>query len=469
MRQMESFEEKYQRMTTAPIPGLIGSLALPTIATMLITSVYNMADTYFVGRLGTSATAAVGVSFSLMCIIQAIGFTFGMGAGNFVSRLLGQKDINKAERVAATGFLTAVGLGIVLMLVGLCTVKPLVRMLGATDTIAPYAESYIRFILIGTPWMAGSFVLNNLLRYQGNAFFGMLGIGAGGILNIALDPLFIFGFKMGTSGAALATIISQFISFCILLFFCTRGHNIKIQLKKFTPKWVIYKEILRGGLPSFYRQGLSSIATIILNLSAGPYGDAAIAAMSIVTRLMQFALSTLLGFGQGFQPVCGFNYGAKKYERVLQAFWFCVKVAFGVLTVIGIIGFINAPALISLFRDDSQVIEVGTVALRFQCVSFPLSAWIVMNNMLMQTIGKGTKASVLALSRQGLFFIPIILILSRTIGLPGVQMSQSLADIGTFILAIPLGISVVKELKDLQHQEAGMKSSNQLKGLEAEL
>lgn len=454
MRQMESFEKKYERMTTASIPPLICSLALPTIATMLITSVYNMADTYFVGKLGTSATAAVGIAFSLMCVIQAIGFTFGMGSGNYISRLLGEKEMDQAERVATTGFLTAVGVGIVLMLIGLCTVSPLVRLLGATETIAPYAESYIRFILIGAPWMTGSFVLNNLLRYQGNAFWGMIGIGAGGVLNIALDPLFIFVFDMGTSGAALATIISQFISFVILLLFCTRGNNIRIRVKCFTPKWAIYKEILRGGLPSFYRQGLSSIATIILNTCAGFYGDAAIAAMSIVTRLMQFALSTLLGFGQGFQPVCGFNYGAKKYDRVLEAFWFCVKTATGVLFVIALLGFMNAPELIRIFRDDAKVIEIGTRALRFQCLTFPLSSWIVMNNMLMQTIGKGTKASILALSRQGLFFIPIIVITSKYFGLLGVELSQPLADVGAFILAIPLGVSVVKELKAAAVQES---------------
>lgn len=454
MRQMESFEKKYERMTTASIPPLICSLALPTIATMLITSVYNMADTYFVGKLGTSATAAVGIAFSLMCVIQAIGFTFGMGSGNYISRLLGEKEMDQAERVATTGFLTTVGIGIVLMLIGLCTVSPLVRLLGATETIAPYAESYIRFILIGAPWMTGSFVLNNLLRYQGNAFWGMIGIGAGGVLNIALDPLFIFVFGMGTSGAALATIISQFISFVILLIFCTRGNNIRIRVKCFTPKWAIYKEILRGGLPSFYRQGLSSIATIILNTCAGFYGDAAIAAMSIVTRLMQFALSTLLGFGQGFQPVCGFNYGAKKYDRVLEAFWFCVKTATGVLFVIALLGFMNAPELIRIFRDDAKVIEIGTKALRFQCLTFPLSSWIVMNNMLMQTIGKGTKASILALSRQGLFFIPIIVITAKYFGLLGVELSQPLADVGAFILAIPLGVSVVKELKVAAVQES---------------
>lgn len=441
-------EEKYNQMIHTPIPKLITVMAIPTIISMLITSVYNMADTFFVGKLGTSATAAVGVAFSIMCIIQAIGFTFGMGSGNFISRLLGQKEKEYAEKVAATGFLTAFGLGGLITIIGLICVDKIVYGLGATTTIAPYAKSYISIILVGTPFMAGSFVLNNLFRYQGNAFYGMLGIATGGILNIILDPIFIFIFKMGVSGAALATIISQFISFCILLFNCGRGGNIRISVKNFTPIWKIYKEILRGGLPSFYRQGLASVATIILNVCARPFGDAAIAAMSIVSRILQFAISIILGFGQGFQPVCGFNYGAKRYDRVLEAFWFCVKLAFGVLTTLSILGFIFAPSIIRIFRkDDLEVIRIGVNALRLQCITFPLSSWIVMNNMLLQTTGQGTKASILAMARQGLFFIPTIWILSQTMGLLGVQLSQVISDILTFLLAIPLGGSLLKNLK----------------------
>ena len=444
----ETAEQKFIKMTQTPIPKLICSLAAPTIVSMLITSIYNMADTFFVGKIGTSATAAVGVSFSLMAIIQAIGFTLGMGSGNYISRLLGHKNAEDASKVAATGFFTAIGLGIVLAAICLIFVEPLVYALGATETIAPYAIAYIRLILIGMPYMSASFVLNNLLRFQGSAFYAMLGIGTGGLLNIVLDPIFIFVFNMGTAGAALATIISQLISFCILLHNCGMGGTIRISIKDFTPKWKIYKEILRGGLPSFYRQGLASIAMILLNFSAGPYGDAAIAAMSIVSRVFQFALSVLLGFGQGFQPVCGFNYGAGLYHRVLDAFWFCVRTAAVVLVIMGILGFITAPSIVSVFRkEDAEVVAIGTLALRFQCISFPLSSWVVLCNMLMQTIGKGTKASIMSVSRQGLFFIPAILILPRVVGLLGVQLSQPVADVCTFLLAVPMGLSVIKEIK----------------------
>lgn len=451
---METADAKFVQMTQAPVEKLICRLAVPTIISMLITSVYNMADTFFVGKIGTSATGAVGVSFSLMAIIQSVGFMLGMGSGNYISRLLGQKNREEASRVASTGFFTALGFGLVFMALGLVFIDPLVRLLGATDTIFPYARAYVSFILIGAPYMAASFVLNNLLRFQGSAFYSMIGIGTGAMLNIGLDPLFIFVFQMGTGGAALATIISQFVSFCILLFLSSRGGNIKLSIRQFTFRWRIYKEIFRGGLPSFYRQGLASISTIVLNFSAGPYGDAAIAAMSIVTRVFQFALSALLGFGQGFQPVCGFNYGAKRYDRVLKAFWFCVKIAVVTLVLIAVVGFIFAGQIITVFRkDDLEVIEIGTLALRLQCLTFPLSSWIVMNNMLLQNIGKSMKASILALARQGLFFLPAILTLPHILGLLGIQMSQPAADIATFLLAVPMGISVIRELKGLQKKQ----------------
>jgi putative MATE family efflux protein len=427
---------------------LVSSLAVPTIISMLITSIYNMADTFFVGRIGTSASGAVGIAFSLMAVIQAIGFTIGTGSGNYISRLLGQKDRQLASKVAATGFFTALGLGTLLAIIGLIFLEPLVYALGATRTIAPYAKSYIRYILIGMPFMAASIVLNCILRFQGSAYFAMLGIGTGGILNIILDPIFIFGLDMGTGGAALATIISQFVSFCILLFNSGIRGNIKIFYRNITPTWEIYKEILRGGLPSFYRQSLASVAMICLNNSAGPFGDAAIAAMSIVTRTFQFAMSAIIGFGQGFQPVCGFNYGAKRYDRVLDAFWFCFKTSAIAMTAIAAIGFVFSTQVISIFRkEDIDVITIGSRALRFQCLVFPLSAWTIMTNMLLQTIGKGTQASIVAISRQGLFFVPAIIILPRVLGIVGIQICQPVADVISFLVALLMGSITLKEIK----------------------
>jgi putative MATE family efflux protein len=460
MKNNMSPDEKYQMMLQTPVEKLICTLAVPTITSMLITSVYNMADTFFVSKISTSASGAIGVAFSLMAIIQAIGFTLGMGSGNYISRLLGQKNRQHAAKVAATGFFTALFMGAVLAIFGLIFLDPLVYALGATPTIAPHAKAYIKYILLGAPYMTASFVLNNILRYQGSAFFAMMGIGTGGIINIILDPIFIFGLNMGTAGAALATIISQFISFSILYRNSAKGGNIKIRFSNFTPKWEIYKQILKGGLPSFYRQALGSVAMICMNFSAGVYGDAAVAAMAIVTRVFQFAISVMIGFGQGFQPVCGFNYGAKRYDRVLSAFWFCVKVSAVFLATMATVGFIFAPKIVSAFRkEDLDVIAIGTRAFKFYCMAFPLSAWVVMSNMLLQTIGKAVGASIIAISRQGLFFLSAILILPRKLGLLGVQISQPIADVCSFLVALPIGLHVIKELK-LQQDQAQILKGN---------
>jgi len=449
-------EDKFRSMTQEPVERLVISLAVPTIVSMLITSIYNMADTFFVSQINTSASGAVGVAFSLMAIIQAIGFTFGMGSGNYISRLLGQKREEFASKVAATGFFSALLFGVVLAVLGLIMLDPLVYALGSTETIAPFAKDYIRYILIGMPYMAASFVLNNILRFQGNAYYAMLGIGAGALINIVLDPILIFGLGMGTGGAALATIISQLISFVILLYNSERYGLFKIHIRDFSPEWKIYKEILSGGLPSFYRQSLGSVAMIALNFSAGPYGDAAIAAMTIVTRVFHFAISALIGFGQGFQPVCGFNYGARRYDRVAAAFWFCVKTSAAVLTVISAVLFIFSTGIITLFRrEDLEVIAIGSRALRLYCLGFPLSAWIIMTNMLLQTIGKGMQASIVAISRQGLFFLPAIMILPSYFGILGIQMSQPISDLFTFAVAIPLGVNVLKEMKSLKQEKEG--------------
>lgn len=451
-------DERFRMMTEEPVERLICSLAIPTIISMLITAIYNMADTYFVSQINTSASGAVGVAFSLMAIVQAIGFTFGQGSGNYTARLLGQKNKQFAAKVVATGFFSAFGLGLLLAVVGTVCLDPLVYALGATHTIAPYAKDYIRFILMGVPFMTSSFVINQVLRFQGSAFNAMVGIGLGGLLNIALDPLFIFRLDLGIGGAALATIISQFVSFLLLLYYCGVGGNIRIQVQNFTPLWTIFKEIFNGGLPSFYRQTLASTAMICLNFAAGSFGDAAVAAMSIVARVFQFSVSAVLGFGQGFQPVCGFNYGAQNYDRVLRAFWFCLRTAVIFLLTVSALGFVFAPKVIALFRkEDLDVIITGARALRYQSLVLPLSASVIPASMLLQTIGRGARASLVSISRQGLFFLPAILLLPRWFGLLGVQLSQPIADILSFLVAVLVTAGVLKELGREQNGIGGLK------------
>lgn len=448
-------EEKYRQMIETPVNHLIPRLAVPTIISMLVTSIYNMADTFFVSQISTSASGAVGVMFSAMSMIQAIGFTLGMGSGNHISRSLGNRDEERAGVFAATAFYTAAIIGTAILVFGTLFSRQLVFFLGATQTIAPYAQDYARYILIGAPFMMTSFVMNNILRSQGNAVFAMVGITVGGILNMILDPLLIFGLNMGISGAAIATMVSQMISFAILLYQCNaRPDCIKIQLSKFRPSGKVYGEILHAGLPSFCRQGLASAAAVILNFAAGPYGDAAIAAMSIVTRFMMFINSSLIGFGQGFQPVCGFNFGAERYDRVLEAFWFCVKVAVIMLTVFGVVSFgISRPIITAFRREDLQVIEIGTLALRLQLLTMPFQAWVIMVNMLTQSIGYGFRASLVAMGRQGLFLIPALLILPKMFGILGLQMAQPIADMMTFVLATVIVSGILKELGQMRENQ----------------
>jgi len=460
MPKFANAEEKFQWMTTAPIPGLVGQLSVPTIISMLITSVYNMADTYFVGTLGKSAQGAVSVVLPLMAVIQAIGFTFGNGVGNNVSRLLGQHRQEDAEVVTGTGFFSGIFVGVLLMILGEVFLTPLVRLLGATDTILPYAVDYTRYILFGSPWMIGALMLNNLLRFSGSTTYAMIGISTGGILNMILDPIFITGLDLGTSGAALATILSQLVSFLILLFNTRRGGNITVHWSRIKLRNGPIVDIMKGGIPSLYRQGLASVSTILLNWAAKPFGDAAIAAMGIVSKVTMFSGSAVIGFGQGFQPVCGFNYGAGLYHRVRDAFWFCVKVGTAFLVVVAAVVFMLSPGIVYRFQPgDAEVVALGTEALRRNIIALPLLTYTVMNNMMLQTVGETGRASVLAAARQGVFFIPAILLLPRLLEFTGVMMAQPVSDLCAFLLAIPLSTGFLRKMARKEEAQKDLKKA----------
>ena len=446
-----SQEEKVNYMTTEKVPKLICSLAVPTIISMLVTTFYNMVDTFFVGQINNQATAAVGVVFSVMTLIQALGFFFGHGSGNYISRKMGERDYESAEKMASFSFFMSFFTGILVSVICFIFMEPLAVWLGSTDTILPYTMDYMGIILIGTPFIMSSFVLNNQLRYQGSANYAMVAIVIGAIINIGLDPLLMFAFDLKIKGAAYATIISQIASFILLIVVSNRGENIRISIKKFEFKFLYFKEIIRGGAPSLFRQGLVSLASIILNNIAADINDATVAAMSVVSRITMFANSTLIGFGQGYQPVCGMNYGAKLYNRVREGFWFCVKYSFVFLVLLSVLAYVFAPDLVGLFRDDKDVIEIGTAVLRFQCLAFPLNSVIVLTNMMLQSTGKGIWATIVASSRQGFFFIPIVIILSSLFGITGLEISQTIADVCAFLLSLPVALYYMNKLKKGKH------------------
>ena len=451
---------QFRRMTETPIPQLILSLAAPTILSMLITSIYNLADTFFVGQISTSASGAVGVVSSLMAIIQALGFMLGHGAGTIISRSLGSRDTTAATRFASTSFFTALVFGVVLAVAGLGTLPHFMMLLGSTETILPHACAYARPILIAAPLMISSLVMNNILRYEGKASFAMIGLVTGGVLNIALDPLFMFVFRLGTAGAGIATALSQSISFCILLSMFLRGKTVsQFRLSAVTREARDFGRILLGGAPSFGRQGLNSIGGMLLNLAARGYGDAAVAGMSIVSRIFMFIISVAIGVGQGLQPVASFNYGARKYRRVRQAAIFTIEAAFCMLVVLVGLCWVNGDALIRLFRDDPAVTAVALPAFHYQCLAMLLQPIIVVANMTFQSVGASGRATFLACCRQGVFFIPLILILPRTHGLFGVEICQPIADVLTFLVSLPFLIAFLQQLGRMDDAEQSKTAS----------
>ena len=451
---------QFRRMTETPIPQLVLSLAAPTILSMLITSIYNLADTFFVGQISTSASGAVGIVSSLMAIIQALGFMLGHGSGSIISRSLGSQNTDAATRFASTSFFTALVFGGIITAAGLLTLPDFMMLLGSTETILPHACAYARYILLAAPIMMSSLVMNNILRYEGKASFAMIGLVTGGLLNIALDPLFIFGLGMGTAGAGLATALSQTISFCILLSMFLRGKTVsQFRLSAVTREARDFGRILLGGAPSFGRQGLNSIGGMLLNLAARSYGDAAVAGMSIVSRIFMFIISVAIGVGQGLQPVASFNYGARKYRRVRQAAIFTIEAAFCMLVVLVGLCWVNGDVLIRLFRDDPAVTAVALPAFHYQCLAMLLQPIIVVANMTFQSVGASGRATFLACCRQGVFFIPLILILPRTHGLFGVEICQPIADVLTFLVSLPFLIAFLQQLGRMDDAEQAKASS----------
>ena len=420
----------------------------------MVTAIYNTADTFFVARVSdidavnTSATAAVGLVFTVMAIVQAMGFFCGHGSGNYLSRMLGADNHKEANEMASTGFALAIILGIIIAIVGNIFVDPIAVFLGrgATDLTIEFTKSYMRIILIGAPFMMAQFVINNQLRFQGAAYYAMIGLMCGAVMNMILDPLLIMGFHMGVRGAAIATVMGQMTSFIVLLIGTSKGENIKMSVSNVHLNWHYIYEIINGGAPSLFRQGLAAISTLVLNYTAGSIGsDAAIAGMSVAGKVLMMMASALIGFGQGYQPVCSFNYGAGLTNRVKEGFKFCVKYSTIVLIGIGTVAFIFAPNIIAAFSKDPAAVQVGVAALRFQCCTLPLSGAIVISNMMLQSIGKGVKASITASARNGICFIPMILILPVFLGITGVEMAQACADVLAMFVAVPMAYSELKK------------------------
>ena len=440
--------DNYEFLTLAPVSRVILTMALPTIVSMLVTCFYVIVDTYFVGQLNTQSTAAVGIVFPLMSLIQAIGSFFGHGSGAYMSRELGARRTDNASSMATTGLVYALLTGILIAVVALLFLRPLSLVLGSTATSLPFTEQYMAIILLGAPFQIASFTLNSQLRMQGNARYAMWGIISGALLNVILDPILIFACGLQLRGAALATVIGQIVSVAVLLAMChfraTTG--VRLRPRFFSLHWHYVREIVYGGSPSLSRQGLASISVVLLNVAAAGYGDAAVAAMSIVSRVTMFVMAVIVGLGQGFQPFCGYCYGAALYNRLRHGFWFTVRVGFVFLLCFSAFFFCFAEQTIAVFRADAIVIAVGSTALRWHLAVYPLNAYIMAGNMMLQTTRRPLRANVLSSARRGLVFIPFILILPHLFGLMGIAMCQAVCDVVTFIIAIPIVRSAFREM-----------------------
>lgn len=433
---------EYKKMTESSVTGLVLKLSVPTVVSMLITSAYNMADTYFVSSLGNSATGAVGIVFSIQSVIQAVGFGIGMGCSSLISRKLGERDKDAADRYASSGFVCAVTFGLLLMLIGLIDLDGMMRLFGSTDTILPYACSYGFVILLGAPVMCSSFVLNNILRAEGRANMSMIGLCAGGVVNIILDPIFIYTLDFGVQGAAIATVISQCVSFTILICFFISGKSIvKLSPACVSRRFTDYFTLIKTGFPTICRQGLGSLSTTLLNISVRPYGDAAVAAVSIANKIYMLLRNMIIGVGQGFQPVAGYNYGAGKPDRVKKSFLVATVIGSVFSCAAALTAGLFGGSLMALFRGgDTEVIEIGRLMLIFMSASLPVLAYSTYVNQLYQGLGFVFGATFLASCRQGIFFIPLILILPRVMGLVGIQSAQAIADLATFAVSVPFRI-----------------------------
>ena len=447
-KEKKAADLQYKKMTETPVNRLVFSLSIPTVISMLITMIYNMADTYFVSKISVSASGATGIVFGLMSIFQAFGFLYGQGAGSIISRLLGKKDVENARRFCSTAFFSSLIIGVTASVLSTLFLERLMLALGSTQTILPYAKAYGIYILIAGPALTTSCVMNNILRYEGAARLAMMGLTIGGLLNIALDPLLIFVFDMGISGAGLATCISQYISMVILLFmFLKKKCQCRIKFKYFSPSIKTAWEIVATGFPSFIRNGLNSISTMVLNMMSAPYGDECIAAMSISNRWAMVIFSVCVGIGQGFQPVSAFNFGAGKYDRVRKGMNFLWAYGTAVVTVLAGLSFAFAPQIVSLFRNDAEVVQIGTSVLRYMCIALVLLPTALTANMTFQSVGKKGRALLLASCQNGLFFIPLVLLLPRMFGLVGLEISQPVAYISAALVSVPFLVAFRSKLK----------------------
>ncbi len=443
--------ERRRMMLEDPVAKVVTIISIPMIISMLVDSIYNIADTYFVSQLGKAATAAVGVNDSMTHFIRSCAMGFGFGASSYISRLLGAKQDEEACRVGNTTLFTSMAVLSVLAVFAYIFVDPLVSLLGATESAKPYAMSYARFILLSVPFTAGEVTLSQMLRSEGSTRYSMFGMVSGCIVNVALDPLFIHTFGLEVAGAAIATSISKAVSFCVLLWpFLRKRTMLELRFSYFTPKWSIYKEVARMGIPTFLRTSMMTISSVVTNNYAGSFSDSALAAVSVANKCTRLVGGAIMGFGQGFQPVAGYCWGAKRYHRVNRSFWVCTMIGAVLAVLIGGLLAVFAPRMVAIFASaDPEILRIGSLMIRAQCATMFAHIWVIIVNGLFQALGRALPATFLGLSRQVVCLIPAVIVLSMLFGVDGLAVSQAAADLLSLVIAVPMVLKITREIRGL--------------------
>lgn len=446
----------YMKMTNSEINKLIPSIAVPASLSLVINSLYGVFDMYFVSKLGTSGTAAVGVAFAITALVQAIGFTIGMGSATLISAYLGEKKEKEAGKVGSIALLAGIISGVLFAVFGNINIEPLLGLLGGTRTSIEAGMWYSRIILITAPIAIGVFILNNMLRAEGRTSYATMIILSGGFLNIVLDPVFIFVFHMGVTGAGASFLVSQLYSFLGMFLLYIKGKTkVKLKLIKTWQDIKIFLEILKNGMPGFFRQGLASVAAVFISRSASEYGDEAIAGMAVSGKLYMVAFGIIIGIGQALQTTTGFCYGQTNKKRIGEAYSFCIVRGVAIMLVVGLINYILAPDIINIFSSGrKETFEIGVDALRYQSLVYPFMVLPVMCNMVYQGMRKSVKSTLVASLRQGIFFVPILYIMTYMFGIKGLIISQPLSDIFTFLVILPIFLTGGPEkIRQKQYQK----------------
>ncbi|EMB20885.1 MATE efflux family protein [Treponema denticola OTK] len=436
---MDSKELRRFNILTKPIFPLLVKTSIPTIIGMLISVIYNLTDTFFVGRLNNRAMiAAIGIVFSFVSIIQAIGFWFGYGSGNAMSKKIGEQDYAEAETISSVGIVFAIIIGIVIAIGASIFILPLSKLIGgsASQDVLTFTVQYLRIIIISIPFSLYALTVYNQLRLCGNVRDGMLGLLSGMLSNMVLDPVLMFIFKQGFIGAGYATLIGQIIGCIVLTLLAKRHESISFNLKKAQYSKERMYHILAGGMPNFSRQAITSAALVLLNVKAAQYGESMIAALTVSSRVAALAYMIMIGWGQGFQPICAMNYGAKQYSRVKKAFITTVLIGTIFLTAASIILFLLAEQCIGVMSGDNEVIFAGIKILRMQCFSLPLLSFFAVSSMFMQNIGHYFSSLLISISRQGFFYLPLLYILPALYGKTGIYLLQPISDFLSFLFAV---------------------------------